>query len=32
MESATTQQHPISLYLKVWALLFILSAFSYMVD
>lgn len=26
------QQHPISLYLKVWGLLFVLSAFSYLVD
>jgi cytochrome c oxidase subunit IV len=26
------QQHPIGLYLKIWALLFVLSAFSYMVD
>ena len=26
------QQHPISLYLKVWALLFVLSTMSYMVD
>ena len=26
------QQHPISIYLKVWALLFVLSALSYMVD
>ena len=26
------QQHPISLYLKVWGLLFVLSAMSYMVD
>ena len=26
------QQHPIGLYLKVWVLLFILSALSYMVD
>jgi cytochrome c oxidase subunit IV len=26
------QQHPISLYLKIWALLFILSAMSYAVD
>ena len=26
------QQHPISVYLKVWLLLFVLSAFSYMVD
>ena len=27
-----TEQHPISLYLKVWGLLFILSTFSYLVD
>lgn len=26
------QQHPIGLYLKVWVLLFVLSALSYMVD
>jgi cytochrome c oxidase subunit IV len=26
------QQHPISLYLKVWAYLFVLSTMSYMVD
>jgi cytochrome c oxidase subunit IV len=26
------QQHPISLYLKVWGYLFVLSAMSYMVD
>jgi len=26
------QQHPISLYLKVWALLFVLSTMSYLVD
>ncbi|PRD44280.1 cytochrome C oxidase subunit IV [Phyllobacterium phragmitis] len=26
------QQHPIKLYLMVWGLLFILSAFSYLVD
>ncbi|PSU50635.1 cytochrome C oxidase subunit IV [Photobacterium frigidiphilum] len=26
------QQHPISLYLKVWGLLFLLSTLSYMVD
>lgn len=26
------QQHPISLYLKIWLLLFVLSALSYMVD
>jgi cytochrome c oxidase subunit 4 len=29
---ASGQQHPISLYLKVWALLFVLSTFSYLVD
>jgi caa(3)-type oxidase subunit IV len=26
------QQHPVGLYLKVWALLFVLSALSYLVD
>jgi len=26
------QQHPIGLYLKIWALLFVLSTFSYMID
>ena len=26
------QQHPISLYLKIWLLLFVLSTLSYMVD
>ena len=26
------QEHPISIYLWIWALLFVLSAFSYMVD
>jgi cytochrome c oxidase subunit IV len=26
------QQHPIGIYFKIWGLLFILSAFSYMVD
>ena len=26
------QQHPLSVYIKVWVWLFILSAFSYMVD
>ncbi|AEG47812.1 hypothetical protein Sphch_0110 [Sphingobium chlorophenolicum L-1] len=26
------QQHPVSLYLKVWGLLFLLSAMSYLVD
>ena len=31
-DSTTHQQHPISLYFKVWGLLFMLSAFSYMVD
>lgn len=30
--SAEGQQHPISLYLKIWVLLFVLSALSYMVD
>jgi cytochrome c oxidase subunit IV len=32
--SATThgQQHPIGLYLKIWALLFVLSTLSYLVD
>jgi cytochrome c oxidase subunit 4 len=29
---AEGQQHPIKLYLLVWVLLFVLSAFSYMVD
>lgn len=29
---AGTSEHPISLYLWVWGLLFVLSAFSYMVD
>ncbi|MGK0337078.1 MAG: cytochrome c oxidase subunit IV [Candidatus Azotimanducaceae bacterium] len=32
MDSADEQQHPIGLYLKVWALLFVLSTLSYMVD
>jgi cytochrome c oxidase subunit IV len=32
MSSAGQQQHPIKLYLMVWLLLFVLSAFSYMVD
>ena len=32
MTSATGQQHPISLYLKIWALLFVLSTLSYGVD
>jgi cytochrome c oxidase subunit IV len=30
--SGSQQQHPIGLYLKVWLLLFVLSAMSYMVD
>jgi len=30
--SNVPQQHPISMYLKVWILLFVLSACSYMVD
>ena len=29
---AEGQQHPIRLYLMIWVLLFVLSAFSYMVD
>jgi cytochrome c oxidase subunit IV len=29
---AEGQQHPIAIYLKIWILLFVLSAFSYMVD
>lgn len=32
MTTATGQQHPIGVYLKVWALLFVLSAMSYGVD
>ena len=32
MAHAVGQQHPISTYLKVWILLFVLSSFSYMVD
>ncbi len=31
-EADTGQQHPIGLYLKIWGLLFVLSAFSYAVD
>jgi len=30
--SDSTQQHPIGIYLKVWLLLFVLSACSYLVD
>jgi cytochrome c oxidase subunit 4 len=32
MTTGTGQQHPISLYLKIWGLLFVLSAMSYAVD
>lgn len=32
MEASEHQEHPISLYLKVWLLLFVLSACSYLVD
>jgi cytochrome c oxidase subunit 4 len=32
MTSATGQQHPIGLYLKIWGLLFVLSTLSYLVD
>ncbi len=32
MSTAEGQQHPISVYLWIWGLLFVLSAFSYMVD
>ncbi|NMG01040.1 cytochrome C oxidase subunit IV family protein [Aromatoleum toluolicum] len=32
MDHASRQQHPIGLYLKVWALLFVLSTMSYLVD
>lgn len=31
-DHAEGQQHPIGLYLKVWGLLFVLSALSYLVD
>ncbi|WP_064692047.1 cytochrome C oxidase subunit IV family protein [Rhizobium aegyptiacum] len=31
-QAHTGQQHPIRLYLLVWGLLFVLSAFSYMID
>ena len=30
--AAVGQQHPIGIYLKIWGLLFVLSALSYMVD
>ena len=32
MSDSEGQQHPISVYLWIWLLLFVLSAFSYMVD
>ncbi|MBL4906363.1 MAG: cytochrome C oxidase subunit IV family protein [Sneathiella sp.] len=32
MSSEQGQQHPISIYLWIWGLLFVLSFFSYMVD
>ena len=32
MSEAEGQQHPISIYLWIWALLFVFSAFSYAVD
>ena len=32
MANAQGQQHPISLYLKIWGLLFVLSTLSYLVD
>lgn len=32
MSADGSQQHPIGIYLKIWTLLFVLSALSYMVD
>ncbi len=32
MADAKGQQHPISIYLAIWGLLFVLSLFSYLVD
>ncbi len=32
MAKAEGQSHPIGVYLKIWALLFVFSAFSYLVD
>jgi len=32
METTTHQTHPISTYLTIWMLLFVLSTFSYLVD
>ena len=31
-QNTQSQQHPISIYLTIWLLLFVLSAFSYLVD
>jgi cytochrome c oxidase subunit 4 len=32
MSATAGQQHPLGIYLKIWALLFVLSTFSYLVD
>ena len=32
MAAATGQQHPLKIYFVIWALLFVLSAFSYLTD
>ncbi len=32
MEQAHGQQHPLGIYFRIWALLFVLSTMSYMVD
>ena len=32
MATAEGQQHPLSIYIKIWGLLFVLSTFSYLVD
>jgi cytochrome c oxidase subunit 4 len=32
MAHAESQQHPIGIYLRIWALLFVLSVLSYLVD
>lgn len=32
MEQTQGQQHPLGIYFKIWVLLFVLSAMSYMVD
>ncbi len=31
-DAAVGQQHPLGIYFKIWALLFVLSTFSYLVD